>query len=553
MSTKFIPGLTHAVAITTGMLLSVSVNSQTFDPPELTELEQLGKHVFFDTKLSKPKTEGCVSCHDPAWGWTFPDSTVNEFQVVAPGALHSAVGGIKTPANAYAGGFARVFGLCEDDSDPDEVCGGMFWDGRAEGHGKTDTPPLADVVNLATGELNVSDTITEEDLPEGKEEYAEFLGPVADQALNPFGNPVEQHIDPKIVCKRVEDSDYAELYEQAYGESINCKNRPENNPAYLTSFKRLAVALSAYQASADVNSFTSPRDIALRQELACACDDDAVNPETGEVICTAEVEAVVSSGIYDDEDTCADENYINSPGTFPLVGLSDEANLGHDIFYNELPRPGPRGNCDFCHRDTSPDRDGTGLFQIYTEQTYENIGVPFNPELPGVAKFESIGLSGHYNAAGATDGGGDPLVPPGLVKTPPVRNNAKMPGGAVKAYTHNGYFKSLKRLVHFYNTGRLNFNCVITDDEDCTGRGETAYEELTASEFGITRCKDASGNPVDMTDREAELNNCWPEPEFPDGAAIGFRVGNLGLTDAEEDALVAYIEALSDQYTPTAP
>ena len=61
---------------------------------------------------------------------------------------------------------------------------------------------------------------------------------------------------------------------------------------------------------------------------------------------------------------------------------------------------------------------------------------------------------------------------------------------------HNGVFKSLKEVVHFYNT---------RDVED------------------------------------------WPAPEVPQNVNTD-ELGDLGLTDAEEDAIVAFMETLSDDF-----
>src|SRR4051812_17048333 len=77
-------------------------------------------------------------------------------------------------------------------------------------------------------------------------------------------------------------------YQQAFGEAIDCQPNPKSNPAYRTSFKRIAVALSAWQSSSDVNSFSSKRDQAL------AADSDH---------------------------------------KFPLEGFTNEENQGHDLFY----------------------------------------------------------------------------------------------------------------------------------------------------------------------------------------------------------------------------
>ncbi len=69
----------------------------------------------------------------------------------------------------------------------------------------------------------------------------------------------------------------------------------------------------------------------------------------------------------------------------------------------------------------------------------------------------------------------------------------------VKAYSHNGYFKSLEEIVHFYNT------------RDLPGAG-------------------------------------WPAPEVAVNVNT-IEMGNLGLNHEEELAIVAFLKTLSDGWT----
>ena len=79
----------------------------------------------------------------------------------------------------------------------------------------------------------------------------------------------------------------------------------------------------------------------------------------------------------------------------------------------------------------------------------------------------------------------------------------------VKAYMHNGYFKRLKEVVHFYNTRDV-----------------------------LNRC--AAGSPYEKV-------RCWPAPE--DATNLNKRqLGNLKLSGQEEDALVAFMKTLTDGY-----
>ena len=99
----------------------------------------------------------------------------------------------------------------------------------------------------------------------------------------------------------------------------------------------------------------------------------------------------------------------------------------------------------------------------------------------------------------------------GKEKVPTLRNVDKRPSPHfVKAYTHNGYFKSLAALVHFYNTRDV-----------------------------LPRCSH------NVPERLALAARCWPEPEVPQNLNT-VEVGNLHLSPVEEAALVAFLQTLSD-------
>ena len=89
----------------------------------------------------------------------------------------------------------------------------------------------------------------------------------------------------------------------------------------------------------------------------------------------------------------------------------------------------------------------------------------------------------------------------GKVKVPTLRNIARKPDETfVKAYLHNGAFKSLEDVVHFYNV-----------------------RNIRPDEFG----------PPDV---QQNVNRD--------------ELGDLGLTDSEEADLVAFLKTLSDGYQP---
>jgi cytochrome c peroxidase len=480
------------------MLVTAPAKSQSGDitDADLTPIELLGKYVFFD-KISTPRRQACVTCHEPSTGGTANNSLVNLFQVAIRGANPHTVGSLKPPTNAYAT-FIEPFHKCNSGGLGAALnhCGGNFWNGRAEGN---ETPlfpngatkHIGNEIFYATDGTPLAGTVSA---------HAVYFGPTADQALNPFPNPVEQNIDRQDVCKHVKKAKYAPLYKLIWGVDIDCSDTivavhapdVDAEKAFDISFKRIVLAICAWQASADLNSFSSKRDKALQRELAGIDIDD-------------------------------------TPGQFPLVGLTAQENYGHDLFYATRFRPLPNGkfsNCAFCHSDSPATDNGAEPQQLYAADDYHNIGTPFNPEIPDTGIDSDLGIAGHTG----------PDFPKGFFKTPTLRNVDKRPHRFfIRAYTHNGWFKSLESIVHFYNTAFL-------------GNATTPYTATTASTFGVTRC------PADVqTERQALKKNCWPAPAYDPPSAIPFLVGNLKLTAEDEAALVAYLKTLTDEHTPKKP
>ena len=103
----------------------------------------------------------------------------------------------------------------------------------------------------------------------------------------------------------------------------------------------------------------------------------------------------------------------------------------------------------------------------------------------------------------------------GKHKVPTLRNIDKRPDKTfVKAYMHNGYFKTLKGVVNFYNT---------------------------------RDAKPACSKP--FTEAEAIAADCWHRPEMKVNVNKK-ELGDLGLTDEEEDAIVTFMKTLSDGFIP---
>ena len=456
------------------ILLGVSANTAVANSSELEPIERLGKKIFFDEKLSINRNQSCATCHVPEAGWVGDDSEINAHGAVYEGSIPGAFGNRKPPSSAYATLapiFYADFGnrLFEDDDtlagDPLFV-GGNFWDGRATGW--------------------------------------ELGNPAADQAQGPFLNPVEQALpDTACVVYRVCNGKYGDLFNKVWSPKACMINWPHNLKSECrksdgtvslsvedrnkveNAYDRIALSIAAFEASSDSNAFTSKLD-------------------------------------------------AHRAGLYEFTELEKQ---GRDVFR------GP-GKCSACHVG-SP---GPGAAPpLFTDFTFDNLGVPRNPENPfSVANpdWQDPGLAGFLENVPAYSSYAEANL--GKHKVPTLRNvglgsceaaeysddgdhghhrhrgrgKGKHEKCIVKAYMHNGFFKSLKTVVHFYNTRDVKPSC----------------ESLSI---------------FDATEEVALENDCWPKPEVDDVTVNRDELGNLGLTEDQEVALVAFMMAMSDGYMET--
>jgi cytochrome c peroxidase len=202
--------------------------------------------------------------------------------------------------------------------------------------------------------------------------------------------------------------------------------------------------------------------------------------------------------------------------------LTPQEQRGYSLFRG-------KAQCNSCHRDGGPGED-----PLFTDFTASNIGTPANPRLPFYGEDHPNARDYAPNPAGRAyvdPGVGGFLAERGLFshpsavdarwrklearfagrfQVPTLRNVDKRPyPGFVKAYGHNGYFLNLKEIVHFYNTRDV-----------------------------LPRCQ-----PHDPGEGKA----CWPAPESTLNLNTK-QLGNLHLTDADEDSIVAFLKTLTDGY-----
>ena len=173
-----------------------------------------------------------------------------------------------------------------------------------------------------------------------------------------------------------------------------------------------------------------------------------------------------------------------------------------------------KAKCAGCHV-----LDGDALL---TDYTFDNIGVPKNPENPfyGMTAFNPLGAAwvdlglGEFLAT-RSDFQSRAEENLGKQKVPTLRNVDLRPSADfVKAFGHNGYFKSLEGIVHFYNTRDVKPAC-----------------------------------PGPVSEAQALAAGCWPPPEVAANVNRA-ELGNLHLTMRQERAIVAFLKTLSDGYQP---
>jgi len=419
---------------TAGAILAIGLGAGS--AAGLSDKEDVGKAIFFDQNLSIVNNQSCAACHAPQVGWTGPDEPINMHGAVYEGSIAGRFGNRKPPSSAYAT-TSPIFHLVKKSGGT--FVGGNFWDGRATG---------------------------------------EKLGnPAADQAQGPFLNPLEQALpDAACVVYRVCTSPvYGGLFQSVWPgacdiawpadvesscamDTGSVSLDPANRAKVNTAYDDVALSIAAYEASPEVNAFSSKYD------------------------------AVVAG----------------------KAKFTKEEQEGFNLFWG-------KGKCNKCHT-VNP----RGKPALFTDYTYDNLGVPRNPENP----FYSMTAFNPQGAAWIDPGLGGFLASRmdyakyahtnyGKHKVPTLRNVDKRPVPMfVKAYSHNGFFKSLKGIVHFYNTRDVLPVC-----------------------------------PGSYTEAQALAANCWPLPEL----ALNMNtkeLGNLGLDEDEEWALVEFMKTLSDGIIP---
>lgn len=333
------------------------------------------------------------------------------------------------------------------------------------------------------------------------------------QAKFPFQNPNEMNNwengagSPEMVINKVKTGPSADMFREVYGDKVFEKPVGE-------VFTLVARAIVAYEASPEVSPFTSKYDAYLEGKAE-------LTPQEllGLRLATGTLNGRPGGLPFKKSAHCMD-----------CHGASADLTKARDIWTNS------------CYANLGIPRNNNSSYFLQTDRASNPGG--HNPDGPG---YIDPGMGDFiYGYMGMPElNGMDPFRIMGTFKAPTLRNVDKRPyPGFVKAYMHNGYFKSLKEVVHFYNSRNLTTEPgeVIDFSAPDPYKGLKGKPLFAPPEFmNPWTLINPSGKTVGPGARVAVAPG-------PTGDLDAFQIGNLRLSESQEDAIVAFLKCLTDGY-----
>lgn len=443
----------------------------------MKQVQILGKLELYDTSLSVNRNMACTSCHMPYTGFTGPISSLNASVGTYPGSVRYRFSSRMPLPYTYAAYFPAL----HYNKTQEDFYGGNFWDLRATGD--------------------------------------KLQNPAAAQAQDPPVDPDEMGFpDSACVVYRLSQAPYRPLFETVWGPQAFAISWPPDIEQTCTTPAGAAVF---HGNKKPVN--LSPIDRGR---------SDATYDQFAQAIAAAE---------YSPEESAFSSKFDYALAHPDKKVLSDDELAGWELYRG-------KGKCNTCHLDGTASRKGSAAISpgdaanaapLFTDFTSANLGLPKNranpyyfettPDAygftanPAGASYTDLGVGLFLRSRSGTDPNEEwaPLAPKfdGFMQVTTVRNVDMRPCPEfVKAYMHNGYLKSLKEVVHFYNT-----------------RDVYAHPVLSG------QCPPGTVEKV----------TCWPQPEVPQ--TKNMTIGKLGLTDHEEDLIVKFMQTLTDGYARPYP
>jgi cytochrome c peroxidase len=280
---------------------------------------------------------------------------------------------------------------------------------------------------------------------DGRADGSQLGDPLAEQAQGPFLNPLEMGLtSAEDLCRKVKAGAYTAQFEQVWGAgSLDCTNSSQ-------VYDQIGKSIAAYERSAEVNPYSSKFDQFWDNAKAKNLDVTSIRA-------------------------------INWT-SYRSLGFNDAELYGLASFNDPA-----QANCASCHSLKA----GSQGYPLFTNYSYANLGVPRNPENPFYSNTA-------YNPAGTAWvdkglGGHLEIIAPqsaateiGKVKIPTLRNVDKRPSpDFLKAYMHNGVFKSLPEVLRFY---------MVRSMSGSMGMGMMGGMRGMGGMGGMTGCMVAMGN-----------------------------------------------------------
>jgi len=447
-------------------------------------VEILGELMQYDKNISPNRNIACASCHMPYVAFSGPIPSVNLTMIAYPGTVHFRAG--KRTAQRYT--YSSFFPVLQFNQEQGLFFGGNFWDSRATGYllrsadaHQSQGPPVD------TQEMGFPDTAC---IPFrlSRAVYRPLFELVWGGGSFDINFPPET----EQICAIPGGAAFF------HGDTTPVNLSPADRTRANDIYDHWAQSLSAYESSVQVTAFSSKFDAFLAGNYTMTpIEQQGYNLFHGKANCNS----------------C----HLDGRGTALTPGQADNSKAA---------QVNPLFTCFGSANEGLPLNPRDAIYYQTTPDPFGFIGNPFGFAFRdlGMGTFLRSGPGSWANPnqswrqfAPLTDGQMQVSSARNVAMAPTRCPTTEAPGPYFqKEFFHNGYIKSLKQLVHFYNT-----------------RDKTGFA------FDVT-----SGHCPDGT---IEKVNCWPRPEVPNN--IDMTTGNLGLTDQEENAVVAFLQTLTDGFT----
>jgi cytochrome c peroxidase len=445
-------------------------------------IETLGELMLYDRNISPGKNQACASCHMPYAGFSGPIPSVNLTMVAFPGTAHFRAG--KRTAQRHP--YSPFFPVLQYNQEQGLFFGGNFWDSRATGYRLRNVDAeQAQGPPVDTQEMGFPDTAC----VAFRLSQAVYM-PLFEEVWGKGSFDIKFPRETERICSTPGGA--AVFGRSTTPVALSVADRTRANTVY----DRWAQSVDAFEQSVQVSAFSSKFDAFLAGKYTLTADEMA------------------GFKLFDGKGNC-NSCHLDGRGTSLKSGQTDtsSAAMVNPLFtcFGSANEGTPLNPRDAFYYQTTP--DSYGFIANPYGFGYRDLGL-------GTFLRSGFGSSPSPNAnwrqyAPTVDGQMQVSSVRDVALTPPQCPTTEAPGPYFqKGFFHNGYFKSLKQVVHFYNT-----------------RDKYAYPVTSG------HCPKGTTEKVD----------CWPMPEVRNN--IDMTSGNLGLTDEEENQIVAFLETLSDGFT----